>query len=129
MKKISIPYYIKVLIFYITLSIIYISVMTAAGRSEKVIYWAIGMIMTGGGIYVISFTYGAYLQYKSKLNFLKIFLLAIVVFFIGLVEFYFTWLPNTLSISDLHTRYYLMQSVYQSLSFFIGSILMKLTNS
>ena len=69
MKEISIPYYIKVLIFYSALSIIYISVMTAAGTSEKVIYWAIGMIMTGGGIYVISFTYGAYLQYKSKLNF------------------------------------------------------------
>ena len=84
------------------------------------------LLMFAGGIYAVSFIYGIYFQAKYNLKFSGILLLMGLLFIVGLFVFSPWWL-NFFVHGDIMTLYYLLeQASLQALSFFAGSIIVKI---
>jgi len=130
MKK-PMVYYKEFLMFYI----VYLGCLEVVlfllnkPETDNVFILIIGfleLLMFAGGIYAVSFIYGIYFQAKYNLKFSGILLLMGLLFIVGLFVFSPWWL-NFFVHGDIMTLYYLLeQASLQVLSFFVGSIIVKI---
>ena len=130
MKKISMTYYKKFLIFYIVYLGLFIGMSFLFDRPESkavfiVIFRFFGLFMVVIGIYAVSFIYGIFFQFKNRLEFSKILLLSGLLFLIGILAFSPWWL-SVYSRGYKYALYYLLeQASLQAFSFFAGSLIVK----
>ncbi len=129
MKKISIPYYMKFLLFNLVFNGLFIGMLFAFDKPNSedvhiVLFRFFGLFMFAAGFYIVSFIYGMYFQYQYKLSGLEIELLTVLLFFVEVVSFFPLWQPDLFKF-DLKTQYLLSQAAFQTASFLAGSFLIK----
>lgn len=126
--------YKEFLIFYIVyLGLFLVSLVlfeiAKLDNSFVVIIGFIGLLMFAGGIYAVSFIYGIYFQAKYNLEFSRILLFTGLLFIIGLFGFSPWWLKLYAHGDHIALYYLIEQASLQALSFFSGSIIVKLIDN
>jgi hypothetical protein len=129
-RRISIPYYLKFIIFYMVFNGCFIGMLFAFDKPESeavpfVLFRFFALFMFVFGFYIVSFVHGLYFQTRNGLTLVKTGLFAGLLFLIQLISFFPVWQPHPFQFS-VKTHYLLMQCGFQALSFLAASFLIKL---